>query len=323
VTHEQAIDMDDPSRSSAPSAELWSTGLDVRLRDFLRTAVDKGFEPAAAELHRTRSNLVEPLNRLVAWAMLLGSECRFSQREDRYDELLALPAFTGKLAVITVNYDILLEEALARASRKFRYPGIRDSHQANGGLPVYKLHGSINWLQARIPAVSATYQVAQQISAASPPVTLSGPDKGVETQLEYVPAGSRENLILELKHNGSAGSPILAVYAPGKPVPYNYECVASVQRECLDALRSNPKAGATIIGLFIPPVGDDPRIDEVVADLTKRGGRVEYVAKGTEEKERATHLGFKAIADTLEGYLQGRRRSRSHRQRSAPKNVRR
>jgi hypothetical protein len=136
-----------------------------------------------------------------------------------------------------------------------------------------------------------------------PPITISGPDSGPETQREYVPPGDRANLILELKHDGVARTPVLAVYAPGKPVPYNYGCIDAVYRECLATFVRNPDASATVIGVHIPPLDDDPRLDEVLGALVRLRGSVDYVGPGAEDRDSAKERGIRLGPQTLEDLL--------------------
>ncbi len=301
-------EMFDERHFFAPSGELWAPRVHDRLRAFLQSAVKDGFEKAAALLHDSDPSLLEPVNRLVAWSMLTGHQCAFLELRDRYDELFARAEFATNLGLISINYDILPEESLGRADRLYCYPGMRVPPAPAGaplGVPIFKLHGSINCLRLFPTAVGSNYEVVRKISESLPRVIQSGPDQGSDTQREYVPPGDRRNLIYELKHNPYR-SPVLAIYAPGKPVPYNHDCVEGIHRECLAAVARNPSARATIIGVRIPPAGDDERLDAVLHALRGLGGGAEYIARGDDERAAAKALGFKLGARTLEEYLAGR-----------------
>jgi hypothetical protein len=303
----RVLEMENPLSAAAPSTELWSNSAADRLRDFLKSARGEphglGFERAADRLRQRNPDLLDPLNRLVAWSMLVGDGCRFPERRDRLDELLASPGVAQNVAVITLNYDVLLEEALHRAGRAYRYPGVRGTRDDREALPLFKLHGSINWLQLFSYAASADLRTAQEMARSQPAITISGPDAGPETQREYVPPGGRVNLILEMKHNGVARNPVLATYAPGKPVPYNYGCIDSVHTDCLAALAANPEASGVIIGVHLPTPGDDPRLDEVLQGIAFLRGGVEYVGPGTADQESAKSRGFTLGPRTLAEFL--------------------
>ncbi len=296
-------EMQDDLCTSAPSDDLWTAGLVEPLREFLRSALVKGFEKAAAAL---APDLLEPVNRLLSWSMLVGHGCAFPEHHDRLDWLLNGDPFALNLAVITLNYDLLLEEALERAQRSYVYPGLRPltPEPANpGAVPIYKLHGSINFLQFYGALRSSDPETLQKFGASQPKVILSGPGNGLDTQVEVVPQGGRDNLIVTLKHRGNARNPVLAIYAPGKPVPYNHNCVANIRDECLKALAGNRSAGATIIGVKLPEpdaVGDDPPLDDTLQALRHLDGGVMYIARGDEERARACELGFSTGARTLE-----------------------
>ncbi len=303
VDFAERTDMDNPHSSTAPSPELWEDGIDDRLVSFLNSAM-VDFEAAAGRMWEEEPELLEWLHRLLTWSMLLGRGCRFPQQADRYDELLlALPGFGEGTAIITPNYDILIEEALIRAGREFHYPGARIAASEHRGVPIYKIHGSINWLVQMPYAVSHDLEIARSMAAAQPSVGLSGPagDQHPETHREYVPPGGRDNLILELKRNSSA--PVLAVYAPRKPVPVNFEAVAGVLSKVLGVITTNKGAAATIVGLRLQPREDDPRLHDIVAALAGLRGPKVYVARGDEERERARSLGFEVVAGTFEEFL--------------------
>jgi len=294
--------MPNPSDPSTPSAELWRNGLDSKLRDFLLSASatqePRGFEVAAESLRQRDPDLIRPLNRLVTWSMLTGLQCAFTERADRYDHLFGLPRFQGNLALISLNYDLLAEEALMRAGRDVCWPGPRDK-QGRTGLPVFKPHGSVNWLRLFSTPVSATLAVAEQIAASSPIATLSGPQQGLDTGQEYIPPGPRNNLIWELKRQSNADQAILALYAQGKPVFTNHDCIAAAFDACVDAVRQNMSAGATLIGVSIPPEKDDPRLDAILGAL--RGlTAVDYVAPSPDDRASAQAHGFHLGAKTLE-----------------------
>jgi hypothetical protein len=105
-----------------------------------------------------------------------------------------------------------------------------------------------------------------------------------------------------LKRGSNADQPILALYAEGKPVFSNYECIAAAFDACVSSINANPTASATIIGIRIPPPGDDPRLDAVLAALQSHR-TVDYVAKGSEERAAAKAMGFAPAAETLAEFI--------------------
>jgi hypothetical protein len=141
------------------------------------------------------------------------------------------------------------------------------------------------------------------MARSQPPITVSGRDRGPETQREYVPPGGRTNLILELKHDGVAQSPVMAVYAPRKPVPYNYGCIDAANQKCLEALAMSPDASASIVGVHIPSIGDDPRLDEVLTALCRLRGGVVYIGPNDDDRNSAKQHCFTLGPSTLADFL--------------------
>jgi hypothetical protein len=297
--------MNNPYDTTTASMELWRNGFDGRLREFLDTARNRkeprAFEIAANSLRETDPTLIGPLARLIGWSMLTGDKCAFDERPDLYDELFRLPRLRSNIGIISLNYDLLAEEALDRGHREFYRPGPRGS-QTLSGMPVFKIHGSINWLRLFSTSVSSNLAAAQAGAASKPVATRSGPEKGLDTRQEYIPPGGRANLVAELKRGSNADQPILALYAEGKPVFSNYECIAAAFDACVTSINANPSASATIIGIRIPPPGDDPRLDAVLAALQSHR-TVDYVAKGSEERAAAKAIGFTPVAETLAEFI--------------------
>lgn len=48
------------------------------------------------------------------------------------------------IVIITTNYDLILEKLLLSSKYKYHYPEISNKQE---GVPIYKLHGSVNWLE--------------------------------------------------------------------------------------------------------------------------------------------------------------------------------
>jgi hypothetical protein len=51
---------------------------------------------------------------------------------------------SGIIVIITTNYDLILEKLLLSSKYRYHYPGISNKQE---GVPIYKLHGSVNWLE--------------------------------------------------------------------------------------------------------------------------------------------------------------------------------
>lgn len=66
--------------------------------------------------------------------------------EKFYGWLKKLNGKNSSLVILTTNYDITLEKLLRKNRQNHYYPRVPPN---NGGIPIYKLHGSINWLERR------------------------------------------------------------------------------------------------------------------------------------------------------------------------------
>jgi hypothetical protein len=143
------IEMLNP-RSTAMPGRLWRPDerqhyedLRLLLERAVKPMVDgtTGFENEMNRLvEENRVELVRLLHRIMTWSMLTGRGCHFREESDLYGQLLAKKTMRSLGAIITLNYDTLLEEALGRVGIEYYYPGLEECR----GVPLYKLHGSIN-----------------------------------------------------------------------------------------------------------------------------------------------------------------------------------
>lgn len=131
---------------------------------------------------------------------------------------------------------------------------------------------------------------------------LSGPDNSRETGMDHIIRGGRPNVILYFKHHEIA-TPMVEVYAPGKPARDNYEGLQAHFDECLAALRDSRETAVTVIGLGVPDdvQRDDPRLARITEELDRLRGSRSYVdpVRNTAWEK----LGFTRAADTLARYV--------------------
>jgi hypothetical protein len=289
------------------------------VRDFLadaRKIEKRGFEVAMTKLIRSnqsRCGLLEEINSVLAQSFLEGTGCRFREQEDLYDSLLrdycGLP--TAKLQLISFNYDLLLEEAVARVLGvtgildAVDYAGLEQSGRLNGGpIRMYKPHGSINWFDAwgfpgsmnnpDRPAGTSSY-------------SIEGHYLGQDSGVALVAPGDRNNISAILTQGESRV--LMAQYSSGKPIPSNPSVILAVRAGCVRAMQCAGNNPITLIGLGLP-VKDDPDDDPVLADLFNtirscRGAKT-YVSPNEAECVRAVReyrmtarcVGLDAFLDT-------------------------
>jgi hypothetical protein len=126
---------------------------------------------------------------------------------------------SGNLTFITLNYDILLEQAIARARGAFNYmlPGL----SCNRGYAVLKVHGSINWW--------GSFGPFQQLRQGEPiPFDMTFTTQGPvyrEMRIEQHP--------YEACMADDTGEPIIAHYAQGKPAYVNARMLAEIREEAI------------------------------------------------------------------------------------------
>jgi hypothetical protein len=254
------------------------------------------------------SHLLEDLNWLITWALSTGEETVFGAREDLYDATIKELGGVDGLGVISLNYDVLFEEAIGRVAGKDAvwYPGVRFG-QSPKCVPVYKLHGSCNWLT--LPNVQVGAGENWQPDPDGPGLAF-GPDQTLDTQQEHAVTGCRRNLVAHLKHGYGRKKPVMALYAFGKPAPNNWPGIEAARRACFDAIAANGDARVTAIGVHVPTGEDDATLADVLHRLGKLKGKRLFVNPSDVELDAARDLGFEGSPWTLRQYLRHMNRQR-------------
>lgn len=308
---EGELEMHNGHSTLMPHTDLWRRDLDGTRKQYdeLRAALqratqsDAGFE---SEMHKlvdaNRFDLLSLLHRALTWSMLTGRSCRFREQTDLFDELFS----SGQRPdlIITLNYDTLLEEALQRLQIAHFYPTL---DKAESGIPVYKLHGSINFRQLKGAGASADFQTALS-QAQEHPTRLATSERNpslwtTDTAQTYVVRG-RSELILELKQALNTREPVIAAYAPNKPAAVNPLCLTKHRQECRARVEQLRDADVTAIGIRFPSASDDPDLDH----LTKAfgDGTKLYVSPDPEDCRKAENLGFEARPQTFEDFVRAK-----------------
>jgi SIR2-like domain len=251
-------------------------------------------------------DLLITMQKLLAHALLVGRECAFDEHPDLLDRLVRGLPRDRPLIVVTLNYDILIEDALGRAERRYTYPSVEGvdrtifvSKVQGEPIPMYKIHGSINWLSLESGVVSSDLQVVRQ-SAKSAEYIDQGQFRVVQTYATYVPP-HRRALLFELER--STKTPVAAVYGTGKPVVANPRHVDAHRQDCCAEIAKLVEADALVVGLR--PVGedDDPVLHEVLRTIAKLEGEKTYVNPSDDDCRHFERLGYGTVAKTLEDWL--------------------
>ena len=144
----------------------------------------------------------------------------FRNQQDTYDRLLNTLNFKDKSwSVVSLNYDLLFEEAMRRNSISFFYPHFRFNYKEDqSGLPgvkIYKPHGSINFF------THGDYKISHGEPSSSDdhgePAGFFQDSKGDVTVtfpiVMAAPPGA-EN-VLHIANSSSISEPVIANYTKG------------------------------------------------------------------------------------------------------------
>ena len=215
-----------------------------------------------------------------------------SERADIYDDFLSKLKDKGcapsNVTFVTLNYDLLLEQAIHRLGGTYDYmlPG----HERNQGFCLLKIHGSINWWGDMGPF--GRLEEGKPIPA---PLTLTsrGPIyKNI--RIEEDP--------YEACLSDGAGDPILAHYGPGKPIFVNFPTLAEIRSkaiaECMAATR------ALIIGVH-PPASrqEDETLWELFFALKSKAVLTQYLGLSPDTEIVTDRFQFQAISKTFEEFV--------------------
>lgn len=106
--------------------------------------------------HKELAHKAANINFRTAIVEYLAGEINFSAKSKKYKEIWE--QFCNKikelskhqLVIITTNYDLLIEKAIKKIDKDYFYPAISTYNVSNEkGIPIFKLHGSVNWMERR------------------------------------------------------------------------------------------------------------------------------------------------------------------------------
>jgi len=221
----------------------------------------------------------------------------FANRPDEYDRLIQKLEISGpEWIVISLNYDVLFEEALRRARIEFYYPlfsfelGVTPDPKL---LAVYKPHGSINFLGQADNQVG--YNALPELGRPTGFKTNSSGETCPHYPIVYATPGGAENVVT-YAHEGALVSPIMANYTQGKESDTNDGTLGEVRKACL----SQCKSDSEILIIGVNPIlnsADDPFCSALLSLAFKR---VRYVGK-----DSAAGKSIKQIFNNADLYLNG------------------
>jgi hypothetical protein len=300
-----------------PSPEVRDPVFLVGLDRFLNAACVDGFEVAATRaLDDSSPDQVDlgALSLLLAQAMLLDCEVsRFPQQKDLLDDLLtAFGIRNAALDVITLNYDLLLEEAALRVLARIKlsdavsYSGVSESA---GALRLWKIHGSVNWLRSNSHIAGSRSEPVTTRPAK--PSSYNGKLIGLDTGGIDPPPDTRDEVLQQMRHDseGARRPVVAALYSVGKPIPNNPSVLHAVREDALDLFRRKPDAEVIVIGVRPPPIEeDDPTLSLIFEAVAKHRGPTSYVGPCEQDRAAVARLGVTPGARGLHELLNSSRR---------------
>lgn len=225
----------------------------------------------------------------------------FRTQKDLYDALIVKCNFKEEpWVIISLNYDVLFEEALHRAGIEFHYPHIHFGidPETRKGLAIYKPHGSINFF------AQSDHQVGYGAPPKEPgrPITFTKNSKGeLCPQFPIVYAGLEGAKNVLYRAFGNLTYPILANYTFGKEVDFNELALEQIRSEALSICL--PENELLVIGVnpFLQ-VGDDPFCEKLFQREFKSVTYVDVSAESAEAFQK--HFPeAKILLTGLSGYV--------------------
>lgn len=209
----------------------------------------------------------------------------FNEHVDLYDELIQRLKIDNSWNIISLNYDVLFEQALIRNNidfvHRFFSQSFQDKQEKLDKLIIYKPHGSINYFSQ--PSQSIKYGLDNNYSSSADfelnDYTFHGEDTELRVVPEYpiiysVPEDSVN--ILSRTTNCSIEAPIMANYTEGKYVDTNEKTLNKVREEAIEISQNANKI--FIIG--VRPLfdkKDDPFVANFFKCLAEGNQIINYI----------------------------------------------
>lgn len=219
-------------------------------------------EQFAADFEQGMFALRNDINRTIAFQREIATYfTRFALgNENHYRDLIkAIRTSRHDVILVTTNYEMLIEEALSAGAGGIAY--VTQPRMPNH-IPILKIHGSVNF----IPALGGV-TIGQNDFRGDWSHTI------VSSPTDFLWSGDE---IIEFMQKQAGVAPSIAVYAPGKPVPFAPRFVAQVQEQWRAAAAAADMI--FIIGLRVLPSDD-----HIWGTLAKTSGSLAYVGGEPEE----------------------------------------
>jgi hypothetical protein len=287
-----------------PDDSLWETY--DELRPLLERARDVaaseggGFERVMSDLaDASRVGLLNALNAVIASSFLGGRGCTFEEEIDLFDRLFAAlePRLRG---IVTPNYDILSEEALKRLKIPYFAVGSSD---VPVGVPIYKIHGSVNYVLPIGAGRGSTVEIAQ---ASMKPLRtgVQQPFPSLYNDHPLYAIDGRLNARMHFNcHNRHGYYNVIVTYGPQKPLVYGLPHVQAIREQCAVNLRATPPSRIIAVGISPPAedagTKDDPAWSSLCSIFKSLPSRKEYWSGDAKQMSAMSSFGFEGRAGWL------------------------
>lgn len=275
-------------------------------------ATQKSYEVAISEVLDESAeggkDLLLLLNRLIAFnfwyhADGLGPQIAgFRTQADLYDHCIEKLRIDSSWGAVTLNYDILFEQALTRKAVPFFNQGIGAGLVGDmAGMPVFKIHGSINWFPCQAQTIRIENPTPEQKRKATVSMTWDETNRRFSVDFPEVSVSSGELIYQELlRDDPLLRSPVMALYGPRKPVEVNFPTIEKIRSAALKNASGVEKA--FIIGVRPVKPEDDHVLHRIFESL--RGKKVVYVNPSPEDCHViAKEFGFETVQKKLSDWL--------------------
>jgi hypothetical protein len=231
-----------------------AAAVDSDLAQAFATDFEAGMDRFWKERNTQTTELLRDMARFFAPFEPLPGNC--------YLELVRILGGIRKKAVmVTTNYDLLIEHAIAKAGFLVTYGGLPAAERS---IPILKIHGSCNFLPNLMPT---------QFSGIG--FDLSQSDGGSIIDAGVVPARNVREII-EFCDREDSIAPALAMYAPAKRVLFCPGFIQAQREAWLKALKEVSRI--YVIGLRVHTVDE-----HIWAPLARADAPIHYVGGEPDE----------------------------------------
>ena len=293
---------------------FFSTSEIHKMSDFMNTFLDTqtNFEYSVSQMMGESgtegATILLLLSRLIAFTFCynprgLGPQLDcFHPKTDRYDQCIEKLNINSTWAVVSLNYDMLFEQALERKMVPYFYPEIKTTPIGElDYLPLYKIHGSINWFPIRPQTLHQPTPTDCQRLKATTGLSYDKNNNRFSHDFPGIFSSDYDLIYQELVREGELERcPVLAHFAPRKPVDINFSQIERIRRDCIQDIKGVKRA--FIIGVRPIDQKDDPNLFAIFDNL--KGKDVIYVNPDMfANKKMNQDFGFAYSPHTFERWL--------------------